>query len=83
VPQWLVVSLVLSILLTVVVNAVLWLFPRIGPWLELKFRDMTANAQRRADDPTDGHVRVFFPWKFMLVASLVLTVVLNLVVRLW
>jgi hypothetical protein len=81
-PQWLVVSLVLSIVLTAVVNAVLWLFPRVGPWVELKLRDL-AEGTGRADADRAGRVRVIVPWRFMLIASLALTVVINLVLLLW
>jgi hypothetical protein len=78
VPQFLVVSIVLSIVLTVVLNLVLWLFPGVSRWTA--DRAERAMERTRADGPGAGSsVRVIFPWKAMLIGSLVLTVVLNLV----
>jgi hypothetical protein len=82
VPQWLVVSLFLSIVLTVIVNVVLRVFPHASEWLDSAMRRLADDAQRRDDGTGGGQVRVIFPWKFMLVASIVLTLVLNLVFRL-
>jgi hypothetical protein len=72
--QWLVASLVLSVVLTVLVNVVLWLVPGL--------RERTARAVENlmtAVGDGDRRTRVIVPWKAMLVASLVLTVVVNLV----
>lgn len=76
--QWLVVSLVLSVVLTVVLNVALRLFPRAGDDLG---RRVTGFANRAADGRGDGRVRVWFPWKAMLVGSLVLTVLVNVLLR--
>ena len=85
-PQWLVVSIVLSIVLTVVVNLVLWLFPGAGRRVADGFARLAENADRRSAKgggshvPAGGgsHVRVFVPWKAMLIGSIVLTVAINL-----
>ena len=77
-PKWLVVSIVLSIVLTVVPNLVLWLFPGAGRRAADGMARVAANADRRATGGEDSHVRVIFPWKAMLIGSIVLTVVLNL-----
>lgn len=74
--DWLVTSIVLSVVLTVVLNVGLRMFPRAGD-----------RAARRLDEAVapgdDGRrVRVWFPWKGMLIASVVLTVLLNVVLRL-
>jgi len=71
--QWLVASLVLSVLLTVLVNLALWLFPG--------WRERTARAVESFTNSTSGdrRTRVIVPWKAMLVTSLVLTLVINLV----
>lgn len=71
--QWLVVSLVLSLVLTVVVNVVLRLVPDAG--------ERAARAMDWLTDPgrSDGRVRVFAPWKAMIVVSIVLTIVINVV----
>lgn len=76
--RFIVVSLVLSVVLTVLVNLGRRAFP-----------NATAHRARRIDAwmesavPDDGRrVRVSAPWKAMLVASIVLTILVNLIVRL-
>ena len=72
VVNWLLLSVLLSIGLTVVLNLGVRLFP-----------SSIERATRRLAEPVDDgpRVRVFFPWKSMLIASIVLTVVLNILVR--
>jgi len=71
--QWLVASLVLSVVLTVLVNLALWLFPGL--------RERTARAVEVLTNSASGdrRTRVIVPWKAMLAASLMLTVLVNLV----
>lgn len=70
--EWLAVSLVLSVVLTIVLNVAIRLFPRTSD------RAAQGVAGWAARDVDDGrHVRVYAPWKAMLMASLVLTVVVN------
>lgn len=70
---WLVASVVLSVVLTVILNVGARLFPDAG-----------RRAARRIDestwgrDPRDRSIRVWAPWKVMILASAVLTIVLNL-----
>lgn len=80
--EFLVASLVLSIVLTIVANVALRLAPprrsgrRSGrPW-DLPPTPPAGEPGRR------GSIRVFFPWKTMLVASVVLTVLVNVIARL-
>jgi hypothetical protein len=63
--DWLVTSIVLSVVLTVVLNVALRAFP---------------GARDRAFTPPDEtrRVRVWAPWRGMLVASIALTILLNL-----
>ena len=82
-PQWLVVSIVLSIVLTVVVNLALWLFPGAGRRVADGFGRLTEDADRAASGRAGSSVHVFAPWKAMLIGSIVLTVVLNVVLLLW
>jgi hypothetical protein len=67
--QWLALSIVLSIVLSVVLNLALRAFPRAGEQVGQKLTEL-------AGEPPEGGVAV--PWKAMSVASLVLTVALNL-----
>lgn len=72
-PSWLLTSLILSVGLTVVLNALPRLFPGARTRMEHKL-----TQQMQPPDPDGRRVRVFFPWKLMLLASIVLTVLLNL-----
>lgn len=69
--DWLVASIVLSVVLTVLLNVALRAFPGAGDAIG---RRLAGPADR------DGRrVGVWIPWKGMLIASVVLTVLLNLV----
>jgi hypothetical protein len=77
--RWVVVSLVLSAVLTVVLNVGIRAFPDAG------HRVARGLARLTAPDVDDARaqgrrVRVFVRWKAMLLASVVLTILVNLVV---
>jgi hypothetical protein len=84
--EWLVGSLILSAVLTVVLNAFMHAFPRTSRRAARRLDDlMTPRADDgRDDDGRDDEpsVRVFFPWRTMIVVSVILTVATNLVIRL-
>jgi hypothetical protein len=81
--SWLAASLVLSIVLTVVLNLALRLFPGAGRRLGSSLERMAESRPDEPDEPEDrGRVRVVFPWRTMLLVSVVGTVVLNLVLLL-
>ena len=87
-PDWLLYSIVASVVLTVALNVGLRLFPGIGRSLEDLFDRMTERVDTpdRGDTPPEAsderRARVIVPWKLMLVASLILTLLLNLLLRL-
>ena len=76
--SWLVISIVLSVVLTVALNAGLRLFPAAN-------RRVTSAATEREWPPVgetregNRRIRVWAPWKAMILGSLMLTIVLNLV----
>lgn len=80
--NWLVLSIVASVVLTVVLNLGIRLFPgaadrgarQLGDWAERQSVDR---------DPGASRVQVYAPWKAMLIVSLALTVVLNLLIWLF
>ncbi len=72
-PSWLVTSLLLSLLLTIVANAALRLLPR---------RPSRPTRLARPAPPAGRGVRVIVPWKAMLIASVLGTIVLNVLLRL-
>jgi len=80
VPQALVVSVALSLVLTVLLNLALWLFPSAGSRLREGTQRFVGDVPHRA--AREPGVRVIVPWKFMLLGALMLTVVLKLVVAL-
>jgi hypothetical protein len=76
--QWLIVSLVLSVVLTLVANVGLRVFPQLGPQVARWFAAITASDKPdRSAHPS--RVQVFFPWQAMIVASIILTALLSLV----
>ena len=76
--QWLVISVVLSVVLTVLLNVGLRAFPNAGQRVARTLVDLTSPS---ADDVrgSERRVRVFVPWKTMIIASVVLTILINLV----
>lgn len=84
--------LIASVVLTIVLNLVIRL-PGVRQGVERWMTSLASGGRRGADPhpgsrlepPTGGRprVQVFFPWKAMLIASVVLTVVLNLAIVLF
>ena len=80
-PQWLVVSIVASVGLTVVLNLALRLFPGAGRRIGESIDRALERHAPPPDDPDRSRARVIVPWRLMIVGSLLLTLVLN--VALW
>jgi hypothetical protein len=78
--RWLVVSVVLSVVLTVLLNVGLRAFPNAGDRVARGLAELTSP---NADDARgqDRRVRVFVPWRAMIIGSVILTIVVNLVLR--
>lgn len=77
--NWLAVSIVASVVLTILLNLAIRLWPG-GADRAARRADQWASewSPPPAEDGRSG-TRVFVPWKAMLVASVVLTVALNVV----
>ncbi|MEE9445233.1 MAG: hypothetical protein V3V19_06190 [Cocleimonas sp.] len=72
-------SLIASVVLTIVINILPIIFPNAADKLQKKIEE---NARRSIDQHKDDNqpsVKVFFPWKTMVIGSVVLTVLVNLV----
>jgi hypothetical protein len=70
-------SIIASIVLTVALNVALRLFPKTARRLHER---IAQRAERMAyDQPSGSNVRVIFPWKAMLIGSLLLTLLINAV----
>lgn len=78
--RWLLSSLILSVILTVVVNLAIRAWPRPVERGAQRI-DRWATESQRPTGRDDGRVRVIVPWKAMLVGSLVLTFILNVGLR--
>lgn len=74
-PDWLLFSIIASVVLTVALNLILRLFPSTARRTE----DRLFQEMRKAEKAPGPGFRIYFPWKFMLIASVGLTVLLNLV----
>jgi hypothetical protein len=76
--RWLILSVALSVVLTVLLNLGLRVFPEAGNRVARSLAELTApNTDNGRGN--DRRVRVFAPWKAMILGSVVLTIVVNLV----
>lgn len=76
--RWLVVSVALSVALTVLLNVWLRAFPNAGRRVARSLAQFTPSS---IDESRAHHrrVRVFVPWRAMILGSIILTAVVNLV----
>ena len=76
-------SILLSVVLTVLLNVVIRLFPGAAGRGTRRMTDWAQGGTRAQDSPTDGRssVRMIAPWQTMLLASLALTILLNVIIR--
>ena len=72
-------SIIGSIVLTVLINVLPMLFPNAADKLQKKIEENTRRNIEQHKDDNQPRVKVFFPWKAMLIGSLVLTVLINLI----
>ena len=80
--DFLIFSLIGSIVLTVLLNLLPLLFPKTTRKAEQRIVEKmgeTIERSERAERGEGPRVKVFFPWKWMLLASVVLTVLVNVV----
>lgn len=78
--RWLLGSLLLSVILTVVMNVGLRAFPTAGRRLARRVLERPSPLGDGDDDYVrHNRVRVIVPWRAMIIASVVLTIVINLV----
>lgn len=75
--QFLLYSIIASVVLTVLLNLIPRIFPGVRRRMDNAMRDRM-DAVQRGQKP---RVQVFFPWKWMLIISILLTVVLNVLFR--
>lgn len=72
-------SVIGSAVLTIVLNVLPLIFPKAADKLQRKIEDNARLSIEQHEDDKQPRVKVFFPWKAMLIISIVLTILLNLV----
>jgi hypothetical protein len=72
-------SIIGSIVLTIIMNVLPLLFPNAAAKMQRKIEENARRSIEQHEDDSQPRVKVFFPWKGMLIASLVLTVLVNLI----
>ena len=77
--SFLLTSLIGSVILTLALNLLPALFPNAAAKAERKIVEKMQETHENRVDPDTPKVRVFFPWKAMLLISIGLTVAINLV----
>lgn len=77
--NFLLTSLIGSVVLTLALNLLPALFPNAAAKAERKIVEKMQNTHKDRLNPNTPKVRVFFPWKAMLIGSLVLTVLINII----
>lgn len=81
--NWLLGSIVASVVLTIVLNVALRAFRGSGDRSSRRSENWPRADQRPGGNGgRERQVQVSFPWKTALIASLVLTILLNVVIRL-
>ncbi len=77
--NFIIYSIVGSIVLTAILNILPLLFPNAATKMQKKIEENAKRAIEQHEDSNRPRVKVFFPWKAMLIGSIVLTVLVNLI----
>jgi hypothetical protein len=77
--NFIIYSIVGSIILTVVLNILPLLFPNAATKVQKKIEENARHAIEQHEDSNRPRVKVFFPWKAIFIGSIVLTVLINLI----
>ena len=72
-------SIIGSVVLTVVLNVLPLLFPNAADKMQRKIEENARRSIEQHQNDDLPKVKVFFPWKAMLIASVVLTIIVNLI----
>ena len=75
----LITSIVGSIVLTVLLNLLPLLFPSQAAGLQRKVEEHARRSIEQYEDENQPNVKVFLPWKAMIVISIILTVLVNVI----
>ena len=72
-------SILASVCLTVALNVLPLIFPNAADKLQHKIEENARRSIEQHEDNNQPRVKVFFPWKVMLIGSIILTVLFNLI----
>jgi len=77
--NFLITSIVGSVVLTLLLNFLPLLFPKQAASLQRKVEEHARRSIDQHEDQNQPKVKIFFPWKAMIVVSIILTVLVNLI----
>jgi len=72
-------SVVGSVVLTLLLNFLPLLFPNFAHNTMRKIEESARRSIEQHEDDNQPRVKVFFPWKGMLIGSVILTILVNLI----
>jgi hypothetical protein len=75
--DFLMYSIIGSVVLTVLINVLPMIFPKASRKAQEKISERVNDAIEKAERGERPRVQVFFPWKAMLIISIVLTLLVN------
>jgi hypothetical protein len=77
--NFIITSLIASVALTLLLNFLPLVFPKSAATAQRKLEEHARRTIEQHEDENQPRVKVFFPWKVMLIGSIVLTVLVNLI----
>ena len=77
--DFLLISIIASILLTLALNLLPMFFPNIAAKADRKIIEKMQDTHNNRVNPETPKLRVFFPWKAMILISIGLTLAVNLI----
>ena len=72
-------SIIASVVLTLALNVLPLLFPNAADKMQKRIEEHARRSIEQHEDENLPRVKVFFPWKAMLITSIVLTVLVNFI----
>ncbi len=77
--NFLLYSIVGSVVLTVFLNVLPLIFPKSADKAKRRIQDSVTKSVEAAERGERGRIQLFFPWKAMVIGSIVLTILANAV----
>ena len=77
--NFLLTSIIGSVVLTLLLNLLPLLFPNQAANLQRKVEEHARRSIEQHEDQNQPNVKVFFPWKAMIAVSIILTILVNVI----